>query len=216
MGLDDLNCIEDYEAFEQNCLYNSGNLNCKHLLPHQLKFINCNNNFSLMHLNIRSLSKHHDDLVSLLTNIGHSFKVIGCSETWLNEGSYMDILNLDGYKLYNKNRLGRPGGRVCLYAASELSVTIRDDLIIEDGHSDSLFMEIDIKNSKNIIVGVIYRPPDSDIDNFKIKLEKLLYCINQTNKTCFILGDYNIDLAKDDSGINDFINVLHSSFFFPQ
>ena len=122
----------------------------------------------------------------------------------------MDILNLDGYKLYNKNRLGRPGGGVCLYAASELSVTIRDDLIIEDGHSDSLFMEIDMKNSKNIIVGVIYRPPDSDIDNFKIKLEKLLY---QTNETCIILGDYNIYLAKDDAGINDFINVLHSSFF---
>ena len=97
----------------------------------------------------------------------------------------MDILNLDGYKLYNTNRSGRSGGGVCLYAASELSVSICDELFIADGHSDSLFIEIDVKSSKNIIVGVIYRPPDSDIDIFKINLEKLLYRINKTKHVSF-------------------------------
>lgn len=65
-----------------------------------------------------------------------------------------------------------------------------------------------------ILVGVIYRLPDSDIDIFKTTLE-LLYCINKTNKTCFILGDFNIDLAKDDTMTNYFINILHSSSLLP-
>lgn len=38
---------------------------------------------------------------------------------------------------------------------------------IADGHPDSLFIEIYLKSSKNIIVGVIYRPPDSDNEIFK-------------------------------------------------
>ena len=117
MESNDLDCIEDNDELEQFCLYNEGKLNCRGFLPDQLKQLNHDNNFSLLHLNIRSLNKHHDDLVSLLTNIGQSFNVIGCSETWLNDKSYIDTLNLDGYKLYNINRSGRSGGGVCLYAA---------------------------------------------------------------------------------------------------
>ena len=43
---------------------------------------------------------------------------------------------------------------------------------IADGQPDSLFIEIDVQRSKNIIVGIIHRPPDSDIIIFKINLEK--------------------------------------------
>lgn len=35
------------------------------------------------------------------------------------------------------------------------------------------------------------------------------------NKHCFILGDFNINLAKDDGAKNDFLNCLYSSIFFP-
>ena len=92
------------------------------------------------------------------------------------------ILNLDGYKLYNSNRLGRPVGGVCLYVHSGHSVNICDDIIIEDGHTDFLFIEININNGKNLIVGVIYWLPDTDSDNYKIKLDELLYCVYKNNK----------------------------------
>ena len=54
------------------------------------------------------------------------------------------------------------------------SVSICEEFSVADGHSDSLCIELHVKSSKNIIVGVIYRPPDSDIDIFKINLEKLI------------------------------------------
>lgn len=38
---------------------------------------------SLMHLNIRSIRKHHDDLIALLCILDHAFSFICLSETWL-------------------------------------------------------------------------------------------------------------------------------------
>ena len=75
MGSNDSDCTEDYDEFEQFCLCNDGKLNSRQVLPDQLKHLSYDNIFSLLHLNIRSLNKHHDDFVSLLTSIGQSFNV---------------------------------------------------------------------------------------------------------------------------------------------
>ncbi len=118
------------------CTDFSRDINCNQYVPEQLTHLNDRNKFSFLHLNIRSLSKHHDDLVTLLTSTGCSFDVIGCSETWLNNRSYINILNLEGYKLLTKNRSGRSGSGVCLYISSRLQMHVRDDIAIIDNHSD--------------------------------------------------------------------------------
>ena len=76
-------------------------------------------------------------------------------------------------------------------------MNVCDDLIIDDDHSDSLFIEINNKTGKNFIVGVIYRPPNSDLTTFIEKLDDLLLHINKSNKDCFLLGDFNIDISKE-------------------
>ncbi len=114
-----------------------GEESCKYYAPEELKCLNNPNKYSLLHLNIRSLNKHHSDLVTFLSNLGCSFDVIGCSETWLNDRSYVDILNLDGYNLYYKNRLGRTGGGTCIYLKSKYQVNVCDDLSIDDESFDS-------------------------------------------------------------------------------
>lgn len=62
---------------------------------------------------------------------------------------------------------------------------------------------------------MIYRPPDCDLGTFQVKLGELLFSINSFNKDCVILGDFNIDISKDDTVKKDFINTLHSFSFFP-
>lgn len=152
--------------------------------------------------------------VSLLSNTKCCFNIIGCSETWLNDKSYIDALNLEDYKLYHKDRFGRSGGGVCLYVRSNMHADVCD-LAVNDNHIDSLFIEIKNDKGKSIIVGVIYRSPDSDLNIFNNKLEEMLLHINKLNKDCVLLGDFNIDVSKDDAVKNDFINTLHSSSFFP-
>lgn len=56
------------------------------------------------------------------------------------------------------------------YIFPQHTVSICDDIVIADNHTDSLFVEISVKNGENLIVGVICRPPDTDLDVFRVKL----------------------------------------------
>lgn len=117
MGFEDqIAC--DYEVLEQ---YSFEKIKCKCVTPEELdKFDKLT--LSLLHLNIRSLVKHHNDLLTLLAIPDYKFDIIGCSETWTNERSCMNTVNLDGYTLYHRNRKYKPGGGVCLDVNTQMRV----------------------------------------------------------------------------------------------
>ena len=74
----------------QYCIDNTININCEKYDPDHLQGLSARNNFSVMHFNIRSLSKNHDNLVTFLSTVRCTFDVIACSEIWLNEKSHTD------------------------------------------------------------------------------------------------------------------------------
>ena len=121
-----------------------------------------------MHLNIRSLPKHFDDLISLLHSLNHNFSVIGLSETWLRSNSCMNQFNLSGYILLSQNRVDKIGGGVALYISSDIHYIPRPDLDrIGKGCFESMFVEIISPNhTKNIFVGVLYKAPAVNFENF--------------------------------------------------
>ena len=81
---------------------------------------------------------------------------------------------------------------------------------------EAQFIEIN-SQPNNIIIGVIYRPPNGKYKQFEEKLSDILQLINQENKTCFLMGDFNIDLLKFNMNeyTNNFINQMFSSSFYP-
>lgn len=95
--------------------------NCQQLLLDQ--FIDNNTlqsqSFSLIHFNIWSLSKHYDELVSLLDTINLLFSIIALSETWLHSKS--SLYNIPSYNLITQNRSYSQGGGVGLYIHSSSS-----------------------------------------------------------------------------------------------
>ena len=97
-------------------------------------------NFSLLHLNVRSLRNKVDDLTLLLANLNVKFTVIGISETWLQNDSH-DV-DMIGYKFIHKNRPDRSGGGVGLYLSNNFDFKMRDDMCGSDaGVMESLFIE---------------------------------------------------------------------------
>ena len=121
-------------------------------------------NISLLHLNSRSLNRNFEHFENLLHSINNfKFSIIGITETWLHENS-PDLFNLPNYKLLRADRKGRRGGVVAFYISQDLKFKIRSDIKLTQ--VESLFIEIDNSNLKNIVVGVIYRPPDSNFDSF--------------------------------------------------
>ena len=80
--------------------------------------------------------------------------------------------------------------------ADHLNFKKRADLAFSDGCAESLFVEINRTKEKNIVIGVIYRPPDWKLRDFISELDQLVNVISRENKSVFLLGDYNLDMMK--------------------
>ena len=93
----------------------------------------------------------------------------------------------------NDRATGRGGG-VAMYLHNQLKCRKRPDLHIEG--TENIFIEIINKSDKNLIIGVVYRPPNNLIDPFFDKLDESLHKITQENKPVYLMGDYNIDLLS--------------------
>jgi len=168
-----------------------------------------------MHLNARSLNKHYDDLSMFLSNLlDFKFTVIGITETWLRPDS-PPIFNLDTYDMNRADRIGGKGGGVAIYVQNQTQYKKRTDIHV-DGTED-IFIEIVNKHGKNMIIGVIYRPPNNSIDLFLEKLYECLHKISQENKQIYLMGDYNIDLlSATQNAINSkLVNILSSYTLYP-
>ena len=91
----------------------------------------------------------------MLAQIHKQFSVIGVVETWLKDQT-TEFVNISGYKFVSNHRKHKIGGRIGLYIQDSLEYKLCSDCIISDPETiESLFVEIQILNGKNIIVGII-------------------------------------------------------------
>ena len=80
-----------------------------------------------------------------------------------------------------------------------------------------MFVEINGTKEKNIIVGIIYRPPDSKLNEFLSDLDLVLGKISKEDKLVFLMGDWNLNLINHHfhKATSDFLDLLYSRMFFP-
>ena len=157
----------------------------------------------MCHINIRSLKANLESFETCLANINFNFEftVTGVSETWLRDG-YCDLHNLDGYHFTKLHRTCRSGGGVGIYVNNSIPFLNLRDLKVEDEIPESVFIEIDkqiINRNRNIIIGVIYRPPGGNLQNFIESMNTVLNGLRNENKVCYLLGDFNIHLLNYES-----------------
>ena len=149
-----------YEAnSSQNCKYYDINDFTK------TKF--SNNNFSILHLNISSISGHIEELKTLLSLTKHKFDIIAISESRIkiNNTPINNIL-IENYS-YEHIPTESSAGGVMLYIGNHLNYKIRKDLSIYKAKElESIFIEIIFPKTSNIIVGCVYKHPFMDPDEF--------------------------------------------------
>ena len=114
-----------------------------------------------------SHESHIDDLKWLPDTLEHKFDVVGISETKIRE-SIEPLTNkkLPGYEFIQIATKSHFGG-VGFFVKQGINYKIRDDLSksIFDV-SESIFIELTDKSSRNLLVGCIYRHPSFEIDRF--------------------------------------------------
>ena len=171
------------------------------------------NQLSMLHCNIRSSNKNANDLSIELGKLNHDFNIIALSETWLNATN----TEINGFPDYNhvfNFRKSKRGGGVSLLLQNHLKYHEIEELFISSEVLECLFVEIEMSH-KNIIIGCVYRPPNSNITDFNEKILDILQKINKLKRHAYILGDFNIDLLKSSSHTQHLISLtryfqLHS------
>ena len=172
---------------------------------------------SLFHMNIRSLSLHHDEFHSLLTNLNTDFKVIGLSEIKVSVDTLIrDNIELPGYKFHHTPSNSAAGG-VGIYVKSDLKANKRDDLSFVNENFETIWVEIDNSKAKNILCCCAYRHPSSDISKFSDHFQETFSKLENENKLIFIMGDFNINLLNHENHTptNEFINMMFSNNLQP-
>ena len=153
-------------------------------------------------INIRSLSDAKID--SLKIDIVPNFDIICLTETNLPHAN-VSSLDLPGFQsILRKDRVGRQGGGVGIYAANYIGVTRMYQL--ESPELELMWVNVKAGNNK-VLLGVCYRPPNSAA-NFWSKLQENIDIIKQSGFTDIILaGDFNADPStRDGSKLQYFSN----------
>ena len=178
-------------------------LDTPYFFPEELssdsKKLEIESNFSVLHINIRSMSKSFEAFKRFLHSVGSLFKVLCITETWCDETSCeSSLFHLSNYKSVHqvrstKHKNGKGGG-VCIYIHNSLDLTLRKDLNRNSKNVESISVEIINKNSQNFIISNIYRPPDGDINSFDIYLRDLYSKTYSTSKLLYVTGDLNLNV----------------------
>ena len=208
----DLNFYNNYQCIQniQNCSYYT-DLSFNNKIDDHILNKDC---LGLIHFNIRSLAKNYRSADVFLSSLNFKFTVVAFSETWLNENNY-DCYCLPGYVLESRFRTNKCGGGVSLMIRQTVKYKVREDLILFSHAIESLFIEL--KGDKNIIIGVIYRPPGGNIEDFNDTISGIIDKLKLEKKLLYLLGDFNINLINSDSHIptSEFLDLLYSVSLIP-
>jgi hypothetical protein len=127
----------------------------------------------LSHLNIRNLLPKLDEIKQFkFAYQKNNTHIFGVCEIFLTEDITNDMISIEGFALERKDRSEarhKLGGGLTIYFSDLLNHQRRKDL--EISNLESIWCQVDLQNSKPLLICYVYRPPDmhqSWIDDFGI------------------------------------------------
>lgn len=171
--------------------------------------------FKLLSYNISSIPLHFDTFtVQVLDFLNFQFDVISICETRLND-NLSSLYSLNNYLNYFQNK-STSGGGIVIYIRKTFQSFQLKHISFQLPHIESLFIKI--THPHTYIVGMLYRPPNTNIADFLASMDTILqHLTNDSRVPCYITGDFNINLLKHktDNNVKELINLLYSYYMFP-
>ena len=130
-------------------------VNCKYYDVEEFSALDVNNSeFLLFHMNIASLSKHFDELKTLLGQLRHDISVIGITETGFQDNVPLINFDLPGYSYKHTSTKGEKGGAL-VFIRDNLDYIEHPDLDLlayKDNCLESKFIEIIQAKGKTLLL----------------------------------------------------------------
>ena len=172
--------------------------------------------FSILHCNIRSLSKNLNLLEELLYSLDSKLDILGITETKLGEKSISNV-NIRGYNFFHTDSPTNAGG-AALYIANDLKAVPRPDIKFDLALVESCWAEIDTgEGKKKMIIGCIYKHPTCNLEQFRNQLNDIIKTINPNRHEICIFGDININFLKfsEHTQTEEFLDMLYANNILP-
>lgn len=171
------------------------NLDACNFLPlNQTANLALNNHLSLVHLNVRSLVAHLDEMEITIADLGAP-TIVGLSEIWLkheNETQY----GIPGYSMVTNSHIERTGGGIALLISDTIPYKLVRELQLSQLEvAESIFVETEINHTRNII-GEIYHPLTSLWPEFIQYLKRVVENLSESGCKAYLMGDFNVNSLK--------------------
>ena len=144
------------------------------------------------HLNIRSLHYKLDHVNLFLHH--NDIDVFCITETWLNDDFDDNDMHIDGYNVFRLDRIKdmEHGGILCYIKNGTSCKQISD---LDDDIVEAMWLELNLPQTKPILLGTVYRPPDSKAE-YLSRIDSLFQECTNLYDDVVILGDFNVDVNK--------------------
>ena len=221
---------EDSDALNGSCNLDEldetlWNDKCDYVNMEMCNNLNPNNyNLLILQLNIRSVLAHQHEwkqLLHVLEKKNSRIDAVLLCETFLPKNT-VNMVNIPGYTHIGNFRTEKKGGGVSILLKEGISYKRRKNLdVFQEGLTESIFVEIISKNGKKFILGSIYRPPNTKIEQFSNNLSDIIHKARNTGSKLIpeivIRMDHNVDLLKgtQHTPIHNFIKDISNINLLP-
>ena len=163
------------------------------------------------HLNTASIPKHLEEIVRLVLET--DLDIFACCETNIKANTPAKRFNIPGYKLIKHNRDHTTKGGVGIFFKDlykPKKIEVRYDAL----QPELIFTEVEINKNK-VAVGVIYKSPNTSYGIYA-EIQEILAFITTKYSHVLLMGDFNIDLLKNDRPAEFLKNVILQPFALHQ
>ncbi|CAB3979992.1 Hypothetical predicted protein [Paramuricea clavata] len=141
------------------------------------------------------------DLLRVNFDLMKELHILGISESHLTKDITDPEISISGYNIFRRDRQNNNYGGIVVYVKETVNSVRREDL--ESDFIEGIWLEILFPNTRSILVGNFYRPPEGSLylsPNFDIELQNMLTSATCEKKEIIILGDFNYDFLNPTSG----------------
>ena len=148
----------------------------------------------------------YEEIRTMLSTNPRPVDILGLSETFLDDKtSGLSIYNIQGYHTpIRRDRPMKKEGGLMIYVNSAIEYTRHEDLESENGEVEIVWIELQLAKAKNVLVGYIYRPPNTKANTDQLiteNVENALSYATGKNLNFYLMGDLNVNLL-DPNGYN--------------
>lgn len=150
---------------------------------------------NIIHLNIRSIRKHFNELLALLSYCiaKRTLNVIVLTEVNI-KSEEVPFYRIPGYVVFPNTRETKRGGGILVFVRDDLQFTTRTPQI--PLKATEITHGVLKTKIKNVHILSIYRPPNTNKLIFIKELDEILTLIPSTEEI-ILIGDINIDISQD-------------------